>query len=128
MRRLYVGCDAGRSGLMSRNGNRAWRVAWAGVTLAGIAVTGAAPAGPAAASPASAAASRSWLNAVAATSARDAWAVGVAGGGDLIVHWNGTAWKPVPSPDRAGSALFGVSAVSARCAWAVGQARHREPL
>ncbi len=66
---------------------------------------------------------------VAATSARNAWAVGCAGncfqgfGGikTLILHWNGTAWKRVPSPSPgAGSALSGVAAVSAHRAWAVG--------
>jgi hypothetical protein len=66
---------------------------------------------------------------VAAVSARDAWAVGCAGncfqgfGGikTLILHWNGTAWKPVPSPSPGmGSALSSVTAVSASSAWAVG--------
>jgi hypothetical protein len=66
---------------------------------------------------------------VAATSASNAWAVGCAGncgqgfGGikTLILHWNGTAWKHVPSPSPgSGSALSSVAAVSARSAWAVG--------
>lgn len=66
---------------------------------------------------------------VAVTSARNAWAVGCAGncfqgfGGikTLILHWNGTAWKRVPSPSPgAGSALSSVTAVSGRSAWAVG--------
>ncbi len=44
-----------------------------------------------------------YLNAVAATSASDAWAVGsysASAGGSLtlIDHWNGTAWTHVPSP------------------------------
>jgi hypothetical protein len=42
------------------------------------------------------------LSGVAATSAASAWAVGGtssgATGGSLILHWNGTAWKRVPSP------------------------------
>jgi hypothetical protein len=66
---------------------------------------------------------------VAATSARDAWAVGCAGncfqgfGGiqTLILHWNGTRWKRVPSPSPGtGSALSSVATVSAHMAWAVG--------
>ena len=40
------------------------------------------------------------LPAVTATSARSAWAAGKAPwyGRTLIVHWNGTAWKQVPTP------------------------------
>jgi hypothetical protein len=67
---------------------------------------------------------------VAAISARDAWAVGCAGDcfqefrgpiKTLILHWNGTAWKRVPSPSPStASALSSVAAVSARSAWAVG--------
>jgi hypothetical protein len=42
------------------------------------------------------------LNAVAATSATDAWAVGNyssgSASGTLILHWNGSAWTQVPSP------------------------------
>jgi hypothetical protein len=66
---------------------------------------------------------------VSATSASDAWAVGCAGncfqgfGGikTLILHWNGTAWKRVPSPSPGtGSSLSAVTAVSAHNAWAVG--------
>ena len=60
---------------------------------------------------------------MAATSASNAWAVGCtdcAGGSaskTLILHWNGSAWKRVPSP--AGN-LSSVAATSARNAWAVG--------
>jgi hypothetical protein len=61
------------------------------------------------------------LSGVAATSVRNAWAVGSTGGGrTLIVHWNGKAWRRVPSPSPAGSSLRGVAATSARSAWAVG--------
>jgi hypothetical protein len=71
------------------------------------------------------------LFAVTATSARNAWAVGEAGDPDngytktLILHWNGTAWKKVPSPGNARGAsaeLLGVAAVSDHDAWAVGDA------
>jgi len=70
---------------------------------------------------------------VTATSATNAWAVGCAGncfqgfGGikTLILHWNGVAWKqvPSPSPGRIG-ALNGVTATSASNVWAVGCAGH----
>ena len=69
-----------------------------------------------------------FLFGVAATSAGNAWAVGgyVKTGPEqtLILHWNGTAWKAVPSPEPGGPAQFndlaGVAATSARNAWAVG--------
>ena len=66
---------------------------------------------------------------VAATSARNAWAVGCTGctststlnSKPLIVRWNGSAWKRVPSPAAPRSSyLVGVAATSARNAWAVG--------
>ena len=44
-------------------------------------------------------------------------------GSTLILHWNGTTWKRVPSPSSpSGGALAGVAATSARSAWAVGDA------
>src|SRR6516164_9229758 len=60
---------------------------------------------------------------VAETSASNAWAVGqdYVHGKTNILHWNGTAWKQVPSPTpKTGGALFGVTATSATNAWAVG--------
>ena len=68
------------------------------------------------------------LDGVAATSAGDAWAVGYTGMGPrtcgrcttLILHWNGKAWKRVPSPNPTAGILEGVAAASARSAWAVG--------
>jgi hypothetical protein len=70
------------------------------------------------------------LNAVAATSPSDAWAVGWAGPNSassqtLIEHWNGKAWTRVPSPNAAGATqtfIKGVTAISADNAWAVGSA------
>jgi hypothetical protein len=67
------------------------------------------------------------LNAVAASSARNAWAVGYAGAdpalatSTLTVHWNGKTWKrvPSPSPGKQGE-LSGVAVLSAHLAWAVG--------
>src|SRR6185312_11927238 len=80
------------------------------------------------------------LTAIAAVSARNAWAVGFAdpSGGDarngpaaggrviiartLILHWNGKSWKRVPSPNPdEGGHLTGVTATSAGDAWAVGE-------
>ena len=65
------------------------------------------------------------LESVAAVSARNAWAVGFTGSfsgahGSLIVHWNGTAWRRVPSPASRGGWLNGVAVTSAGNAWAVG--------
>lgn len=69
------------------------------------------------------------VSATSATSARDAWAVGSYDTGSgfrtLIEHWNGSAWKVVPSVDPAvgrhqTSTLAGVVAISASNAWAVG--------
>jgi hypothetical protein len=64
---------------------------------------------------------------VAITSARNVWAVGQYQSGTvlrtLIVHWDGEAWRRVPSPNpaRAGDTLSGVAAISASSAWAVGE-------
>lgn len=65
----------------------------------------------------------STLFSVAATSARNAWAVGYTGAGrTLILRWNGTSWKRVSSPDpfRGADFLSGVTALSGGSAWAVG--------
>jgi hypothetical protein len=72
------------------------------------------------------------LNGVAATSASNVWAVGCTGHcfgpmattTTMIVHWNGTAWRLVASPDPApNSVLTAVAATSASNAWAVGYTR-----
>jgi len=68
---------------------------------------------------------------VGTVSAATAWAVGTTGdcgcgnGDSLILRWNGTAWKQVPSPTpaggrKAGAALRSVAATSTNNAWAVG--------
>ena len=59
---------------------------------------------------------------VAATSASDAWAVGDDANNSLIVHWNGSRWRPVPAanPLPGQDDLDGVSARTARDVWAVG--------
>ncbi len=74
---------------------------------------------------------------VTATSSRNAWAVGdtpTAAGTSksLTLHWNGSVWTHVPSPNPAGTGtsgqhgnnLLAVSATSARNAWAVGLTNH----
>ena len=65
------------------------------------------------------------LDAVAAMSASDAWAVGgystSTADRALIEHWNGTQWCRVPIPEPGTShGLTGVATVSAADAWAVG--------
>jgi len=77
---------------------------------------------------ASAADTKGQLKAVAAVSRNDVWAVGCSGlcnGPDsLILHWNGSRWAKVASPDPGPGfdELTGVTAVSARDVWAVGYA------
>jgi hypothetical protein len=65
-----------------------------------------------------------FLNGVAITSARYAWAVGSYSTGttlhSLIAHWNGTRWSKLPSTGAKGSELLGVAATSDKNAWAVG--------
>jgi hypothetical protein len=68
------------------------------------------------------------LDAVAAVSSSYAWAVGSYGNdtcttaATVILHWNGSAWLRVKSPD-AGACNFldGINAISAASAWAVGE-------
>ena len=64
------------------------------------------------------------LNAVAAISATDVWAVGQASASTLAEHWNGNTWSVVPTPNAPGtgtqSALLGVAAVASSDVWAVG--------
>ena len=78
------------------------------------------------------------LNAVAAISTSDAWAVGFQNDNNLndsrtlIQHWNGSAWSTVPSPNpggvatiaclslNSGNVLTGVAPVSTNDVWAVG--------
>jgi hypothetical protein len=65
------------------------------------------------------------LTGVTVISPRDAWAVGDYGGQGathtLIEHWNGTAWRRVPSPSPGTSAMLaGVASASRTSIWAVG--------
>jgi hypothetical protein len=69
------------------------------------------------------------LTGVSADSPADAWAVGNYGNAtctsstNVILHWNGTAWSQVasPNPGAACNYLNGVTAISPTDAWAVGQ-------
>jgi hypothetical protein len=66
------------------------------------------------------------LSGVTVLSGCDAWAVGARNAASghlrtLIVHWNGTSWKKVPSPNPASDdELRSVAAVSRNDIWAVG--------
>lgn len=71
------------------------------------------------------------LNSIAAISANDIWAVGEIEHDTLTVHWNGTNWKQVPSPDLMSASgqsniewpqniLLSVAAVASSDVWAVG--------
>src|SRR5439155_153492 len=67
---------------------------------------------------------------VAAVSSNNVWAVGyhVAGGYSqtLIIHWDGTQWSVIPSPNPAShwtGELYSVVAISADDVWAVGASR-----
>jgi hypothetical protein len=69
----------------------------------------------------------SFLNAVVALSASDAWAVGLSRtrGGPartLIMHWDGRRWAIMASPNAGGgdNSLVSVAAASPRDAWAAG--------
>lgn len=67
------------------------------------------------------------LNAVAAGSGHDVWAVGNSGSGTLTERWNGSSWKVVPSPTLPGTLfnpLFGVAIISGSDIWAVGESQN----
>lgn len=58
---------------------------------------------------------------VSAVSARNGWAVGGSPAGKpVILHWNGTDWKPTVVPTSAARGLAAVSALSRTDAWTVG--------
>jgi hypothetical protein len=62
------------------------------------------------------------LNAVAAVSTTDLWAVGYANGQSqtLIEHWNGTNWSVVPNNVGTSLGLNGLAVISGSDIWAVG--------
>jgi hypothetical protein len=79
--------------------------------------------------PATGTGSSNSLAGVAGSSARNVWAVGFdapsgVGYRSLILHWNGRAWKQVPSPDPAAASSTELTAVTVAGsdAWAVGTA------
>src|SRR5919106_2710741 len=61
---------------------------------------------------------------VAVISANDIWAVGQAGVSTLTLHWDGTQWSHIPSPNVTGNGvqndLRGVAAIAPNDVWAVG--------
>jgi hypothetical protein len=75
------------------------------------------------------------LHAVVAFSATNAWAVGFYSKSalrrTLVLHWNGTAWRVVSSPNagrRLNTYLFDASAASAADIWAVGSYANKTGL
>jgi hypothetical protein len=67
------------------------------------------------------------LNAVAATSATNAWAVGVFhdrnGAHELMERWNGQSWQEVFLPPPIGKSLTSITAVNGHNVWAVSELR-----
>ncbi|MBF6613981.1 MAG: S-layer homology domain-containing protein, partial [Chloroflexi bacterium] len=68
------------------------------------------------------------LYGIASVSGNDIWSVGTwfddsqLAEQTLALHWDGTAWNVVPTPNGRGpNYLFGIAAVSANDVWAVGQ-------
>jgi hypothetical protein len=67
------------------------------------------------------------LESVSAVSSDDVWAVGGGGDGDSIIynyviHWDGTAWSHVETPEPGFvHRLFAVEAIASDDVWAVGQ-------
>lgn len=76
------------------------------------------------------------LSGVDALSANDVWAVGDYftkhfADKTLVLHWNGSRWRVLPSPNPApdgGGPLYAVSALSATDAWAVGTSGYQRSL
>ena len=61
------------------------------------------------------------VQSVTATAAGDAWAVGSAGSGPLVLHWDGRAWQAFPGPGVPDLALVQVAASSPRDVWVLGE-------
>src|SRR5262245_59206167 len=118
-------------GNVCRLAGRAARVLAAALALAGLTGAGA----PGSASPSTCAGRAqppspsgfgNSLNGVAVLSSCSAWAVGgvLVGSTDqtLIVHWNGTSWQQVDSPNPSSDdVLEAVAGTSGRNIWAVGE-------
>jgi hypothetical protein len=69
-----------------------------------------------------------WVTATDGTTANDVWAVGYSLNlpygnrirQSMILHWNGTAWSQLPSPNNGSTFLYDVATISSTDAWAVG--------
>jgi len=123
---IYPGCDGVLSDVSASSASNAWAVGncstdpvalhWNGTSWTRITV------------PAPAGARNSLLFGVSSLSASQAWAVGYYNTPaiiqqTLVLHWDGSRWMQVPSPNPGGqnnSALVDVSARSSSDAWAVG--------
>jgi hypothetical protein len=123
---------SGLSGVAATSATNVWAVGWTGVngenngTLRTLILHWNGRDWTRTPSPSNVPGVRTSLNAVAALSADDAWAVGSTHQDrnriTFIVHWNGTTWTRVPAPTPfPGTSLLGVAAASARDIWAVGQ-------
>jgi hypothetical protein len=103
----------------------------AGITLGPSSPAGAATRGPSAPL-ATSFSIAGGLAGVAATSARNAWAVGSTGSFAsprlLIARWNGTSWKQATASGLPAGELTAVTATSASNAWAVGTTNSRQSL
>jgi len=60
------------------------------------------------------------LTSVAVLARDNAWAVGAAPGGALVVHWSDGAWHLVPLATPADTTLFGIAAAGPNDLWTVG--------
>src|SRR5207253_5161606 len=61
------------------------------------------------------------LKSLSAAAPNDIWAVGSAASDSLAMHWDGTLWTIVPTPDLPLNApLEGVTAIASNDVWAVG--------
>src|SRR5262245_5783987 len=65
------------------------------------------------------------LHAVSSAAANDVWAVGTSGAQTLALHWNGSNWSVLSSPNVADRQNFlsGVVALATNDVWAVGYAQ-----
>jgi hypothetical protein len=61
------------------------------------------------------------LNGVSALSPADVWAVGESGGDAVFEHWDGKAWRRVPSPLWRRVTMNAITAISPTDVWAVGK-------
>ena len=62
------------------------------------------------------------LNSVDGVAPDDVWAVGWSRGRALILHWDGSSWRPSPTPVRYHSVLWDVDVRARNDVWAIGHA------